>query len=280
MKPETSLSGVQPGASPLPMGAPFMLITGGKGGVGKTTLSANLAVQLALQGRRVLLVDLDLGLANLNILMRLTPGPTLEDALEGRSSFSECVVEGPAGVHVLPASSGTAGMGRLDSKSREAILSGLGQLAPDYDVVLGDSSAGIGPDVLAFAAAADQVWVITTPQAAALTDAYGLIKALHAFGIQNDVEVPTPELVVNLAAGLEEAQRSARRLCAVSERFLMRRPRSGGWMPLSRRVAESVRRRRPFALERAPNSLESNCLRSIARRVGRFVDSRSATPAS
>ena len=250
---------------------PFVLITGGKGGVGKSTLAANLGVQLGMQRRRVLLVDLDLGLANLNVLLRLPAGPTLEDALAGRATFEECVVPGPGGVHVLPGGSGNADMGRPDDERRDRLLGGLKRLAAGYDVVLADSAAGIGPDVLAFATAARHVWVVTTPQPASLTDAYGLIKALHTYGLEVEVEVPTPEIIVNLAGGLEEAETTARKLRSVCEQFLLRSPRRGGWMPRSRAIALSSGNQLPFALDRR-NSLELSCLRQLSGRLGRIFD--------
>jgi len=251
---------------------PFLLVTGGKGGVGKTTLTANLGVQLAREGRRVLLCDLDLGLANLDVMLRIPPGRTLEDALAGRARFAECVARGPEGVDVLPAGSGTAEMGRPDAARRARIVAGLRGLAASYDLVIGDGAAGIGPDVLAFAALADHVFVVTTPLPAAMTDAYGLIKALDTWGRDNDAEVPTPEVVVNLATGLDEAERTATRLRTVCERFLCRSPRTAGWLPAAPAVAMSGRSQRPFATG-PRDALENGCLRRLSARVARLLPS-------
>lgn len=229
--------------------APFVVLTGGKGGVGKTLLAANLAIELGRRGVRVLLVDLDLGLANLNVLMRLSSARNVEDALCGRCAFADCVVSGPGGVSVLPAGSGTLDMGRLDAPRRARLFASVRDLSRGYDIVLGDSAAGIGPDVLAACAVADRVLVVTTPQPAALTDAYGLIKALHAFGEESGREVPTPELVINQARSVEEAELTATKLRAVCERFLARSPRKAGWMPESAVIARSAVTQRPFALD-------------------------------
>ena len=227
---------------------PFVVVTGGKGGVGKTLLAANLSIELSRRGLRVLLVDLDLGLANLNVLMRLSSARNVEDALCGRCSFADCVVQGPGGVNVLPAGSGTLDMGRPDAARRARLFEGLAGLSCEYDIVLGDSAAGIGPDVLAACAIADRVLVVTTPQPAALTDAYGLIKALHTFGEESGREVPTPELVINQARSIEEAELTATKLRAVCERFLARSPRKAGWMTASASIARSAVTQRLFAL--------------------------------
>lgn len=246
---------------------PFVLVTGGKGGVGKTVLAANLATELATCGLRVLVVDLDLGLANLNVLFGLRGTRTIEDALAGRCRLDECVT-GVAGVDVLPASSGTEGMGRLDGAARQALLEGVSELARKYDVVVGDSAAGIGPDVLDFARAADRVLVVTTPDVTAITDAYGLIKALDQYGSRIDRDIPTPEIVVNFASGVEEGKAIASKLQAVCERFLSRSPRQAGWLPRSTTVARSVASQEPFAGGER-KGLEKLCLRQIASRVSR-----------
>lgn len=249
---------------------PFLLITGGKGGVGKSTLTADLGVRLADLGRRVLLVDLDLGLANLDVILRLGAARTIEDALAGECSWSECVVRGPSGVHVLPAGSGNKDMGRPDAERRAVLLAGLRELGRDYDLVIGDSAAGIGHDVLGFAASADHVFVVTTSSPAALTDAYGLIKALDSWGQDSESEVPTPEIVVNRVSGLEEADATAQRLQRVCERFLCRKPRRAGWMPFSNSTS-GEHGGGHFESKKTPNSLYSNCLTRLSERVSRLL---------
>jgi flagellar biosynthesis protein FlhG len=173
-------------------------------------------------------------------------------------------------------------MARPDDERRERLLAGLGELSANYDLVLGDSAAGIGPDVLAFALRADVVLVVTTNDPTALTDAYGVVKALDAHARETGVEVPTPEVFVNLVSGVDEAEAAARRLRAVCERFLARSPRMAGWLPRTAAVQSACFEQRPFVGGAAGpsdhwhNSLENHCLRRLASRVEGLLGARSA----
>ncbi len=261
--------------SPRRLGVPFVLVTGGKGGVGKSTLAANLALSVASEGRSVLLVDLDLGLGDLETLLSLPAGPSLEEALDG-GGLETALRHGPAGLDVLPAANGSERLARGDAELRSRLLEQLAVLASRYELVIGDSAAGIGPDVLAFACLADRVLITTTPDVTALTDAYGLIKALDRYGARTGADVPTPELVVNQASDVAEADGIARKLRSICERFLCRSPRHAGWLPRSTAIASAVGRGRPFALE--AQGLEALCLRQIGARMNRGLQSR-LTPA-
>ncbi len=248
------------------LSVPFVLITGGKGGVGKSTLALNLALSLAREGRRVLLVDLDLGLGDIETLLSLPAGPSVEQVLQGKD-LASCLRRGPAGLDVLTAPSGNERLARGSQELRERLLEELASLAGRYELVIGDSAAGIGPDVLAFAGIADRVLVTTTPEVAALTDAYGLIKALDSYSARLGMDVPTPELVVNQASDVAEADGIARKLRSICERFLCRSPRQAGWLPRSGVIERSARSGRPFAL--GNDGLETLCLRQLGARLGR-----------
>lgn len=160
-------------------------------------------------------------------------------------------------------------MGRLSADRRERLVEVIADVAQGYDVVIGDSAAGIGPEVLGFASIADRVLVVTTPELASLTDAYGLIKALDQFGSRTETDIPTPEVVVNHASGIEEGEAIARKLRAICERFLARSPRQAGWLPRSPVVERSASQQAPFVL-RPRKALEQLCLRQIATRLDRL----------
>lgn len=238
-------------------------VTGGKGGVGKSTVTVNLAVELSRRGRKVLLCDLDLGLANADVMLRVPTTSTLVDVISGRAELADCISTGPEGVHLIAGGSGELGWGDSDAGRREQLLEGLRILGADYDVILCDGAAGIGGDVLGFAAAADRVLLVTTGDAPALTDAYGLLKALDAYALREDLEVPTPDLVVNLAASREEAQATSQRLRRVSERFLCRSPRKVGWIPDSQDVRSAAASQAAFVIT-APDGLAGRCVGELA----------------
>jgi flagellar biosynthesis protein FlhG len=249
------------------LGRPFVLVTGGKGGVGKSTLAANLGVLLTELGADPLLLDLDFGLANLDLLLGTKPARHVEHFLNDGVPLESCVHRGPASLALLAAGSGNADMARPDARRLERLVRGVRELDPPPGLVLGDSAAGIGPEVLTFAAHADRVLVVTTPEPAAVTDAYGVIKAIDATGARLGREVPTPELFVNFASGVDEAHRVAEGLREVCERFLARAPRLVGWMPRSRTVLQGVIRQIPFVLS-DPQALAARCLRRLARHYG------------
>jgi flagellar biosynthesis protein FlhG len=253
--------------------APLVYVTGGKGGVGKTVLSVNLCAALARRGARVLLADLDLGLADADVLLRHCSARNLADALAHGAALSDCVERTAYGFDLIAGVAGAREWAGLSSERRSELLDALRGLARRYDLVVADGSAGIGESVLAFAAASDHVLLVTTPDPMALTDAYGLLKALHERSECEGPEIPTPDVVVNRARDLAEAERTAARLRDVAERFLARSPRWVGWLPESAPVARSCRTQRPFGHEAGAGSAHA-CLDSLAARFARVCAGR------
>jgi flagellar biosynthesis protein FlhG len=196
--------------------ARLIAVTSGKGGVGKTVLAANLAWALVRKGRRVLILDADLGLANLDILLHLAPVATLHEVLAGSRSLREVILEGPDGLHILPAGSGMGEYSRLTSDVRERLPELLAMLAHDYDYVFLDTGAGISDVVLFTAGLADDVIVVVTPEPTSLADAYATIKVMALQQQRSAFAV-----LVNQVRTDREGPALARQLQQVADRFLM-----------------------------------------------------------
>jgi flagellar biosynthesis protein FlhG len=234
-------------------------IASGKGGVGKTNLTANLGICLAQLGNRVLLMDADLGLANLDVVMGITPRLTLEHFVRGDvMTVREVVETGPAGVRVVAGGSGIAEMADLPANGRERLLQGVLALEELADLVLLDTGAGIHTSVMSFVRCASEVLVVTTPEPTAMADAYALIKVVAS----QDPEAKLG-LVANMCRDAAEGKAVMDRLSMVASQFLNVRVRALGWVPRDERVIASVRRREPFVMA-APSSPAARSVREIA----------------
>jgi flagellar biosynthesis protein FlhG len=197
--------------------APFRVIavTSGKGGVGKSNIVVNLGLALSRQGQKVLLIDADLGLANLDILLGLTPRYTINDLLHLRRSLAEVLLEGPGGLKILPASSGIAELAELDEYQKIFLLNELDNFAEQFDVVLIDTGAGISRNVVFFNIAALERIVVANREPTSITDAYALIKVLVTkYGEKRF------KLLVNEMNQVQEGEMVYRTMLKVMERFL------------------------------------------------------------
>ncbi|MBX3304378.1 MAG: MinD/ParA family protein [Nitrospira sp.] len=190
-------------------------VTSGKGGVGKTNVVANLAVSLSRVGKRVLILDADLSLGNLDVLLGLVPRHTIEDVLVGTQTLAEIMLKGPAGIHVLPASSGVPRLTSLTEAQQLMIQEQLADLAAEMDVLLIDTGAGISQNVTFFASSADETMVIISPEPTSLTDAYALIKVLARQYRERRFKV-----LVNQAKSPREASEVFGKLDVAVDRFL------------------------------------------------------------
>jgi flagellar biosynthesis protein FlhG len=190
-------------------------VTSGKGGMGKTNVVANLAVSLAKMGKRVLILDADLALGNVDVLFGVLPSFTLDDVLSGQKKLSEIVVKGPCGIEILPTSSGTDEMAELTAEQKIQLVSELDQLEKTYDIFLIDTAAGISSNVLYFNAAAQEIIVIASSEPTSLTDAYAMMKVLS-----KRYQEKRFRLLVNMVRDEQEAKDVYRKLTLVSDRFL------------------------------------------------------------
>ena len=234
-------------------------IVSGKGGVGKSNIAANLAATMSLKGRRVALLDADLGCANADLLCGLgTPRATLQDVIFGRKRLSEVMLKAPGGFRLIPGASGVAKIANLNALQRHAILHQLTALDRVLDTLFIDIGAGIGPDVVGFASAADTVLVVSTPEPTAMTDAYGAIKSICARTNASDVR-----LVVNMAGSEEEGLAVHKRIDLVARKHLKRAIPLSGIIPFDFSVVSAVKRRNLLFRE-APESGAMQSIRAIA----------------
>jgi flagellar biosynthesis protein FlhG len=218
----------------------IVTITSGKGGVGKTSLVANLGLELARAGRRVLMLDGDLGLANLAILFNVAPRADLGDVLAGRARVEDVVLEIAPGLRLIPAAGGVAALADLDGSRRQELLAEVLPLAADADFLLIDTGAGISSTVLALASVAHRTLIVTTPEPTALADAYAILKAAARRG------TAPLEIVVNLAPTQAAARQTHERLARLSKRFLGFAPPLLAVIPRDPSVSEAVLRQEPL----------------------------------
>ncbi|MEM9347894.1 MAG: MinD/ParA family protein [Planctomycetota bacterium] len=229
--------------------AQALAISSGKGGVGKSTVAVNLAVMLSRMGRRVALLDADMGTANADVLCNVMPVHTLAHVVSGRRDIEEIAIQAPGGFSLIPGASGLAQMAALGTQERERLIDQFARLEQAYDVLLIDTGAGIGPGVLGLLTAADRVLIVTTPDPTAITDAYAVIKTAHRQNKKLDAR-----LLVNQAADPEEARQVYTRVASVCRKFLGLDMQYAGCLLSDPFVRESIRNRRPFALDQQQNN--------------------------
>ncbi len=240
-----------------------LAIMSGKGGVGKSNVAVNLSIYLAQRGLRVSLVDLDMGLANADLLMNIKPCHTLAHLVAGLKTIEEIRVRGPGGIQFVPGASGTQGLANLTEFERRHLILQLHRLDASTDITVFDLGAGISRSVTDFAHEADRVWVITTTEPTALTDAYATVKALHREQCRARVE-----LVVNMANSRAEAQAAYRRVAGVARKFLDFSLANAGYVLQDTAVELAVQARCPFVV-RFPGSNASSCIAAMASEIAR-----------
>lgn len=239
-------------------------MSSGKGGVGKTNSVVNLAVALAETGKKVMLLDADLGLGNLDVLLGLAPKYNLGHLLRGEKAIGDILVEGPAGIKILPASSGVQELTNLSLEQRLALRSHLESIGADIDVLIIDTGAGISNNVLFFNMAAHEIVVVVTPEPTSITDAYALMKVLCKRHGERKFK-----LLVNTARSRKEAMEVYRKLSLVAERFLNISVDYLGCVLNDENVLRSVLRQKAV-MELYPDTAASLCFKEIADAIWDF----------
>jgi len=239
-----------------------LAVSSGKGGVGKTTIVANLACALSKRGKKVLVIDTDLGLNNIDILLGLTSRKHIGHVLSGKSNVEDIILHGPEGIHVLPAGNGLQELTQLEPEKKMTLMGELDRISGDYEFLIFDTSAGISSNVTFFCSAAHEIFLIATTEPTSLTDVYALMKVLHTKHSQKHFR-----LIINSVSSEREAQGVYRNLTAVADRFL-----NGvyveylGYILRDPNVSKAIRQQKAF-LEIYPFSKFSRCMNELAEKI-------------
>ncbi|MCG8406204.1 MAG: MinD/ParA family protein [Phycisphaerales bacterium] len=252
--------------------AHVVAIASGKGGVGKTNIAVNLAIRLSQTGHRVVLVDADLGTANVDVVMNIQSSYDLSHVLRRQRAIEDIAVQVDARLRLIVGASGLESVADLGPFERQELIEELGGLERQCDIILLDCGAGISQNVLAFAQAADEALIVTTPEPTAITDAYALVKVLSRTN-----KAPPLGLIVNQAATVREARQVTERIVSVAARFLKVPIEGTGQILRDHHVGQAVRERVPLILK-YPRCPASNGLSTLAKRVGQSLNGTNSKP--
>lgn len=253
----------------VPSGAPaaggrnvrVLSVTSGKGGVGKTCISVNLAYWLAESGSKVLLLDADLGLANVDIALGLKPKFTLEHVLSGQKSISDVLLDGPGGMRVLPAGSGVTELADMSEEAKVTLFSELEALDEPFDYLIVDTGAGISRQVLYFNNAVQDIVIVATPEPTSITDAYALMKVLS-----EKRKGYRFRILANMVENEAEGKNVYRNLSTVSDKFLDVSTSYLGYIIRDSNVVQAIRQQKPLSVV-FPKSPATKCLRQLAEHI-------------
>lgn len=236
-------------------------IASGKGGVGKTNVTVNLGVALASQGREVLLLDADLGLANIDVMLGLHPQYNLLHVLDGSKSLSEIIVEGPAGLKVIPAASGVQKMAELSSAEHAGMIQAFSEMEQHIDILMIDSAAGIADSVISFCKAAQEVIIVVCDEPASITDAYALIKLLN-----REHHVERFHIIANMSRSVQEGRELFDKISLVCDRFLDVTLDFMGIVPFDDELRTAVKKQRSV-VQAFPRSKATTAFIHLAKKI-------------
>ncbi|MBA1149513.1 MinD/ParA family protein [Ectothiorhodospiraceae bacterium WFHF3C12] len=239
-------------------------VTSGKGGVGKTNVSVNLGTALGRMGKGVMLLDADLGLANVDVMLGLSPKLNLSHVLDGSAGLEEVLVDGPEGMHIIPASSGMQRMAELSSAEHAGLIRSFSELSHDIDYLIVDTAAGISDSVMSFARASREVIVVAVDEPSSITDAYALIKVLN-----RDHGVQRFNMVANRVSSAQHGQSLFDKLTRVTGKFLDLTMDYAGAIPEDEAIRKAIQRQKTV-VEAYPGSPAGKAFEQLARRVDKW----------
>jgi len=246
-------------------------VTGGKGGVGKSSVSVNLATILAQQGRNIMLMDADLGLANVDVMLGLNTRQNLSHVVSGECTLEEIIVDGPAGLKVIPSASGKNNMLDLTTVQHGGLIRAFSELLQEVDILLVDTAAGISESVVTFTRAAHEVIVVVCDEPASLTDAYALIKVLH-----RNHGVCRFHVLANMTNNAYEGTKLFEKLSKVAQRFLDVPLSYMGAIPQDDYLRKAVQRQQAV-VEAFPRSSSAVAFRKLAKKADALPIPRDAS---
>ncbi|PWK49132.1 flagellar biosynthesis protein FlhG [Pleionea mediterranea] len=236
-------------------------VTGGKGGVGKTNLSVNLGVYLSSLGRNVMLLDADLGLANVDVMLGLRVERNLKHVLNGECDLRDIVVTGPSGLKIIPASSGTQKMAELSPAEHAGIIRAFSDLGQNLDYLIVDTSAGITDNVVSFTRASQDILMVVCDEPTSITDAYALMKVLN-----RDHQIERFRIVANMVRSPQEGREIFAKLTKVTDKFLDVMLDYVGSVPFDENVRKAIKKQKPI-LELFPRTPASVAIKSVGKKI-------------
>jgi flagellar biosynthesis protein FlhG len=239
-------------------------VTGGKGGVGKTNITLNTAISMAKQGKRVMVLDADLGLANVDVMLGLRVEKNLSHVLSGECTLDEVLVEGPYGIKIAPATSGSQSMTELTPTEHAGLIRAFSELRTEIDILIVDTAAGISDMVLSFSRASQDIMVVVCDEPTSLTDAYALIKLLN-----REHGVFRFKIIANMVRNIREGQELFSKLSKVTGRFLDVALELVATVPYDENIRKSVRKQRAI-VEAYPNSPAAVAIKELASQAIRW----------